>query len=125
MDARPQARWREEDVRVRRRALDERRHAHSGIDKSEYEGFLRACPPGVTLVAVRVRQDRNGLRLFRYDEHPDTAKRGQHPVQRGVFWQRGERHGLLFVFRVFDRMSYALILTVKEPVKPGDQFTQP
>ena len=36
-----------------------------------------------------------------------------------------ERHGLLFVFRVFDRMSYALILSVKEPVKPGDHFTQP
>jgi hypothetical protein len=26
---------------------------------------------------------------------------------------------------VFDRMSYALILTVKEPVKSGDRFTQP
>lgn len=36
-----------------------------------------------------------------------------------------ERHGLLFVFRVFDRMSYALILNVKEPVKAGDRFTQP
>ncbi len=36
-----------------------------------------------------------------------------------------ERHGLLFVFRVFDRMSYALILTVKEPVAPGDRFAQP
>jgi LysM repeat protein len=36
-----------------------------------------------------------------------------------------ERHGTLFVFRVFDRMSYALILSVKEPVKPGDRFTQP
>ena len=36
-----------------------------------------------------------------------------------------ERHGLLFVFRVFDRMSYALILNVKEPVKSGDRFTQP
>jgi hypothetical protein len=36
-----------------------------------------------------------------------------------------ERHGLLLVFRVFDRMSYALILNVKEPVKPGDRFTQP
>ena len=36
-----------------------------------------------------------------------------------------ERHGMLFVFRVFDRMSYALILSVKEPVKPGDKFTQP
>lgn len=36
-----------------------------------------------------------------------------------------ERHGMLFVFRVFDRMSYALILTVKDPVRPGDRFTQP
>lgn len=36
-----------------------------------------------------------------------------------------ERHGMLFVFRVFDRMSYALILSVKSPVKPGDKFTQP
>lgn len=36
-----------------------------------------------------------------------------------------ERHGLLYVFRVFDKVSYALILTVKDPVKPGDHFTQP
>jgi hypothetical protein len=36
-----------------------------------------------------------------------------------------ERHGLLFVFRVFDRMSYALILSAEEPVQAGDRFTQP
>ncbi len=36
-----------------------------------------------------------------------------------------ERHGLLYVFRVFDKMSYALILTVKQPVTAGDRFTQP
>jgi hypothetical protein len=36
-----------------------------------------------------------------------------------------ERHGLLFVFRVFEHMSYALILSVKEPVSAGDRFTQP
>lgn len=71
-------------------------HARSGIDAEEYEGFRRACPPGVNLVAIRVRQDRYGLRLYRYDDHPNVAKRGQHPVQRGVFWQRSERHGLLF-----------------------------
>jgi hypothetical protein len=71
-------------------------HSRSGIDREEYEGFLRACPPGVKLVAIRVRQDRGGLRLYRYDEHPNVSKRGQHPVQRGVFWQRSTRHGLLF-----------------------------
>ena len=36
-----------------------------------------------------------------------------------------ERHGLLFVFRVFDKMAYALILSVQEPVRTGDRFTQP
>ena len=36
-----------------------------------------------------------------------------------------ERSGLLFVFRVFDRVSYALILTALDPVKIGDRFSQP
>ena len=36
-----------------------------------------------------------------------------------------ERHGNLFVFRVFERMSYALILSVQQPVRAGDRFTQP
>jgi hypothetical protein len=36
-----------------------------------------------------------------------------------------ERHGLLFVFRVFDRVSYALILNVQNPVSAGDRFSQP
>lgn len=71
-------------------------HARSGIEAEEFEGFRRACPKGVNLVAIRVRQDRNGQRLYRFDEHPDVGKRGQHPVQRGVFWQRGRRYGLLF-----------------------------
>ena len=36
-----------------------------------------------------------------------------------------ERHGLLFVFRVFDRVSYALIFSVRDPVRAGDRYTQP
>jgi len=36
-----------------------------------------------------------------------------------------ERHGLLYVFRVFNRMSYALILSVNDPVAAGDRFTNP
>ena len=36
-----------------------------------------------------------------------------------------EKHGLLFVFRTFERVSYALILSVQQPVRPGDRFTQP
>jgi LysM repeat protein len=36
-----------------------------------------------------------------------------------------ERHGELFVFQVFSRMSYALIMSVREPVNVGDRFSQP
>jgi len=36
-----------------------------------------------------------------------------------------ERSGLLFVFRVFDRVSYALILSAVDPVRAGDRVTQP
>lgn len=36
-----------------------------------------------------------------------------------------ERSGLLFVFRVFERVSYALILSAFEPVRSGDRVTQP
>ncbi len=36
-----------------------------------------------------------------------------------------EQHGTLFVFRTFERVSYALILSVQHPVRAGDHFTQP
>lgn len=36
-----------------------------------------------------------------------------------------EKQGLLFVFRVFDKMSYALIMSANDPIKVGDRFSQP
>ena len=36
-----------------------------------------------------------------------------------------ERKGLLFVFRVFDRVAYGLITSSVEPVEVGDTITQP
>ncbi|HMS26811.1 MAG TPA: LysM peptidoglycan-binding domain-containing protein [Burkholderiaceae bacterium] len=36
-----------------------------------------------------------------------------------------ERNGLLMVFRTFDRLSYALVLEVNEPVKVGDWLINP
>jgi hypothetical protein len=71
-------------------------HARSGLDAEEFAGFAEACPGGVHLVGIRVRKDRFSPRLFRHDDHPDASRRGKHPVLRGTFWQRTERHGLLF-----------------------------
>jgi hypothetical protein len=36
-----------------------------------------------------------------------------------------ERHGLMFVFRTFERVSYALLLQVAQPVRAGDRFVEP
>lgn len=36
-----------------------------------------------------------------------------------------ERHGLMFVFRTFERVSYALLLQVSQPVRAGDRFVEP
>lgn len=71
-------------------------HSRSGINKEEFDGFRSACPPGIKIVGIRVRSDRTGTRLFRYDDHVKVTKRGKFPVLRGVFWQRSARHGVLF-----------------------------
>jgi len=36
-----------------------------------------------------------------------------------------ERIGVVFVFRVFDRMAYGLVLDTTAPTLPGDRVTQP
>jgi hypothetical protein len=51
-----------------------------------------------------------------------TDRTGARPVQVKL---PDERIGTLFVFRVFDRLSYALIVSSTDAVKRGDRFTQP
>ena len=36
-----------------------------------------------------------------------------------------ERTGLLFVFRTFDRVAYAVLLNTTDPVRPGDHARKP
>ena len=78
----------------------------------EFTDRVRACYPFVRLQTDTVLRDGRVVKDKTSDSN-DTIKLPD------------ERHGLLFVFRTFERMSYALILTVKEPVRPGDRFTQP
>jgi len=36
-----------------------------------------------------------------------------------------ERTGLMFVFRTFDHVSYAVLLNTTDPVRPGDYARTP
>lgn len=62
-------------------------HARSDISPEEFEGFRQACPSGTTLVGVRVRSERHGVRLFRT---------GTRPVLRGTVWEVNNRSAFLW-----------------------------
>ena len=62
-------------------------HCRSQINDEEFAGFRDACPQGVGLVGIRVRQERNEVRLLR---------EGDYPVLRGTFWPITSRKGYLW-----------------------------
>ena len=47
------------------------------------------------------------------------------PIDIGTLKIPDERYGLVFVFRVFDRVSYALVMDVSRPVNPLDVVQTP
>ena len=56
----------------------------------------------------------------------DGAVTHDKTVQHGALIKLpDERIGVVFVFRVFDRMAYGLVLETTEPSLPGDRVTQP
>ena len=62
-------------------------HSRSTIDEEEFKGYRDACPSGVKVVAVRVRQDHGGVKLFRA---------GNYPVMRGTLWRVSDRQAFLW-----------------------------
>lgn len=62
-------------------------HARSDISLEEFEGYRKACPPGIKVVGVRVRPTNTGPKLYRA---------GKMPVLRGTFWELAPRQGYLF-----------------------------
>lgn len=62
-------------------------HSRSEISAEEFEGYKSACPNDTKVIGIRVRSDRNGLRLFR---------EGRRPVLRGTFLKLNERMGFLW-----------------------------
>ena len=89
--------------------------------------FGDALSAGVNQIVAINRGSRDGLErgnvLALWHQgaltHDKSVDRG------GLIKLPDERIGLLFVFRVFNRVSYGLILEGNDPVVPGDRVTSP
>ncbi len=62
-------------------------HCASRVSEEEIRGYKRALPSGVKLVVCRIREEKNGPRLFRL---------GKYPPIRGTFLKRNSGYGLLY-----------------------------
>lgn len=63
-------------------------HSRSDISSEEFQGYQSAAPEGLKVVGIRVRQRRNGPRLYRPDK--------RWPVIRGTLWRQSPTKGYLF-----------------------------
>jgi hypothetical protein len=91
---------------------------------SIYGGVDQAGP--LNIVALN-RGRSEGLEIGHVLALLETGATVQDRTVGGREWVKlpDERIGEMFVFRVFERISYALIMRVTKPVKVGDRFTQP
>lgn len=62
-------------------------HSRSTINDEEFRAYRHACPSGVKLVGIRVRTEKDGVRLFRNSTHP---------VIRGTFLCLRSKSGYLW-----------------------------
>jgi hypothetical protein len=92
------------------------------LDKGTKDGL----EPGHVLAVYRVvapivdpRPSRQQTIILRYLD-PTTVFTPKEYVQPA-----DERTGLVFVFRTFDRVSFALVLNTTDPVRPGDYARTP
>jgi hypothetical protein len=90
-------------------------------------GKLQEAGPHAILTLNRGRSDGveigHVFALYRPGaEITDTSRKGAEPQ---TFKLPDERYGLVFVFRVFDRISYAAIMRVTRPASPLDVIQTP
>ncbi len=62
-------------------------HSRSSISEEEYNGYQRACPPGIKLVGIRVSKTRDELRIYRS---------GRWCILRGTLWTISDKAAYLW-----------------------------
>jgi hypothetical protein len=103
-------------------------HAPAGtVDGKIVSLYGEAMSAGSNQIVALNRGSRDGLErgtvLALWHEGAVTHDKS---VQRGALMKLPDtRLGTVFVFRVFDRMAYGLVLETTAPTVPGDRVTQP
>jgi LysM domain len=97
---------------------------------SIYEGLSKVGEAGPNSIVTINRGRADGMEvghvmaLYRYGA--TVTEPSKDPYQPGTKIELPEeRYGLVFVFRVFDRVSYALVMRITRPVQPLDVVQNP
>ena len=88
-------------------------HYRSEIDEDEFNAFRSACPEDVKVVAIRVREDRYGVHLYR---------EGTRPIIRGTFWRINRNMGYLWASGFKPRLGTYDGLETPVPLRIEIQF---
>lgn len=129
-----------EDVRIGDRLLPTEESSvestfYPSAPKNKIDGVIMNVLGGVTqvgrndVVAIN-RGAREGLETGNVLAISKSGKMVRDRFAKHIFRRRrvqlpAERAGLLMVFRIFDRMSYALVLNTQEGLKVGDGVSNP
>lgn len=71
-----------------------------------------------------IKNDADGKKIINFKKEPKTANAGL-VLEPGMVKLPDERIGLLMVFRVFERVSYALVMQASQPINKLDSVNTP
>lgn len=90
------------------------RGSKDGVEPGNVLAIYRVVPP-----VIDPRPSRQQTVILRFLD-PTTVFTPREYVQPA-----DERTGLMFVFRTFDRVSFAVVLNTTDPIRPGDHARKP
>ena len=94
------------------------------IKDPEYKASVEDQKPTLKEVNFDVKTAPDGSKIVNFKKEPTTID-GKPILPAGMVKLPDERVGLLMIFRVFDRVSYALIMQASQPVYELDTVTTP
>lgn len=94
------------------------------IKDPEYRASAEEQKPKLKEVNLDVKTAPDGSKIVNFKKTP-TELDGKPILPPGMVKLPDERVGLLMVFRVFDRVSYALVMQASQPVYESDTVTTP